>query len=169
MSYNVKDSGQRQSFDSGMVRDVADDKIDYSLVLDGPMFERWAAHLTAGAKKYNKRNWMLARGQAEYDRFRESALRHFIQWFRGEIEEDHAAAIFFNVCGAEYVREKLPCLPYILQDRSPAARMENAQTGGRASDETWRLQESMRSLQCEPKNTCQDSLQSPQAATTTST
>ena len=105
--YTVLDSGKRQQFDSGMVRDVTDDKIDYSLALDGPMFKRVADHLTKGAKKYAKRNWMKADGQAEADRFRESALRHFLQWYNGELDEDHAAAVYFNINGYEYVRGKI--------------------------------------------------------------
>jgi hypothetical protein len=102
----VKDSGKRLEFDSGMVRDTTDDKIDYALVLDGPMFKRWAVHLTRGAKKYAKRNWMKARGQEELDRFKESALRHFIQWYEGDTDEDHAAAVFFNINGAEYINSR---------------------------------------------------------------
>lgn len=102
--FTVKDSGKREEFDSGMVRDVTEGKTDYSLTLDGPMFDRWAIHLTKGALKYSKRNWMLAAGDGEYERFRESALRHFLQWFRGETDEDHAAAVFFNINGAEYVK-----------------------------------------------------------------
>lgn len=102
----VKDSGARQQFSSGMVRDTTDNKIDYGLVLDGPMFDRWAAHLTKGAKKYSARNWMLASGDEEYSRFKESALRHFLQWYRGEKDEDHAAAVFFNINGKEYVEAK---------------------------------------------------------------
>jgi hypothetical protein len=89
-----------------MVRDVATDKLNAALVLDGPMFLRWAQHLTKGAIKYAKRNWMKAAGDEEYERFRESAVRHFIQWYNGETEEDHAAAVFFNINGAEYVRGK---------------------------------------------------------------
>lgn len=103
----VKDSGQRTQFESGMVRDVTEGKVDFSLILDGPMFDRWAAHLTKGAQKYSKRNWMLASGDGEYNRFKESALRHFLQWYRGETDEDHAAAVFFNINGAEYVKDKL--------------------------------------------------------------
>lgn len=103
----IKDSGKRASFEGGMVRDVTEGKTDYSLVLDGPMFDRWAVHLTKGAAKYAKRNWMLAQGQTELDRFRESALRHFLQWYRGETDEDHAAAVMFNVNGAEYTKGKL--------------------------------------------------------------
>jgi hypothetical protein len=103
----VKDSGKRESFESGMVRDTTEGKTDYSLVLDGPMFKRWAIHLTKGAIKYAKRNWMQANGQTELERFKESALRHFIAWFEGETDEDHAAGVFFNINGAEYVKDKL--------------------------------------------------------------
>jgi hypothetical protein len=46
---------------------------------------------------------MKARGLEEYERFRESAFRHFLQWFNGETDEDHAAAVYFNINGAEYV------------------------------------------------------------------
>ena len=107
VKFEVKDSGKRGSYESGMVRDTAADKIDYSLVLDGPMFKRWAIHLVNGAKKYAKRNWMKAEGKAEYDRFKESALRHFMQWYHDERDEDHASAVFFNINGAEYVRPRV--------------------------------------------------------------
>lgn len=107
----VKDSGKREEFSSGMMRDTAEDKIDFSLPLNGPMFERWAAHLTKGAKKYpdvkpGSPNWMLARGDAELARFKKSAVRHFIQWYNGMTDEDHAAAVFFNINGAEYVKNR---------------------------------------------------------------
>lgn len=103
----VKDSGARMEFDSGMVRDTEEGKLDYSLVLDGPMFERWAAHLTKGAQKYDTRNWMKAAGQEEYDRFKRSFLRHMVAYLRGKRDEDHAAAMIFNINGMEYVAESL--------------------------------------------------------------
>lgn len=105
--FTVKDSGARESFDSGMVRDTEEGKIDYSLVLDGPMFKRWADHLTKGAKKYAPRNWMKASGQEEYDRFKRSFLRHAVAYLEGERDEDHAAAMIFNINGMEYVREQV--------------------------------------------------------------
>lgn len=108
----VKDSGGRQEFASGMVRDTETGKIDYSRVLDGPMVERWATHLTKGATKYpdiapGVPNWTLAEGHEELQRFKKSALRHFMQWYRGDHDEDHAAAVFFNINGKEYVVDKL--------------------------------------------------------------
>ena len=108
----TKDSGERQHFDSGMVRDVTTGKTAWHKVTDGPMLQRWAELLTRGAEKYpddedGSANWMKAEGQAEYQRFRQSAFRHFIQWFNGDTDEDHAAAVFFNVNGAEFTKAKM--------------------------------------------------------------
>lgn len=100
----VKDSGAREQYESGMVRDTAEGKADYTLILDGPMLDRWAEHMTKGAVKYAPRNWMRAEGDAELERFKQSALRHLLQWLRGDIDEDHAAAVIFNINGAEYVK-----------------------------------------------------------------
>lgn len=105
-SFIIKDSGLRTQFSGGMVRDVAEDKIDYLLLRDGPMLKRWAMHLTRGAKKYTKRNWMLASGAEEKERFRESAARHFEQWLAGDRDEDHASAVLFNINGYEYCLEQ---------------------------------------------------------------
>jgi len=107
MDFVTKDSGERQEFSTGMVRDTSTDKVRYDLVYM-PMFKRWAELMTRGAKKYSPNNWLKAETQEEMDRFRESAFRHFMTWFLDEDRtEDHAAAIFFNVSGAEMVREKL--------------------------------------------------------------
>lgn len=108
----IRDSGERKQFASGMVRDVTTGKLQWHRIFDGPMAERWAAHLTKGATKYpdvkpGTANWTLAAGDEELQRFKESALRHFMQWYRGETDEDHAAAVYFNVNGAEYVKAKL--------------------------------------------------------------
>jgi hypothetical protein len=105
--FAVKDSGERMEFDSGMVRDTTEGKVRYDLVYDGPMLVRWATHLTLGAEKYDARNWMLASGEAEYERFKESAARHFAQWYYGHRDEDHAAATVFNINGAEYVLDQM--------------------------------------------------------------
>jgi len=94
------------------VRDTSAGKLRYGRVLDGPMLDRWAAHLQKGAVKYpdvapGVANWTLAKGPAELQRFRESAFSHFVKWLRGETDEDHAAAVFFNINGAEYVEAQV--------------------------------------------------------------
>lgn len=109
----VKDSGKREEYTSGMVRDVEDGKIDYLRVFDGPLIERYAAHLTkAAVEKYHDPvpgvpNWTLADGKAELTRARKSALRHLIQWLRGKRDEDHASAVVFNLNLAEYITLKM--------------------------------------------------------------
>lgn len=103
----IKDSGARDTFAGGMQRDTTEGKINWALVADGPMLRRWAIHLTNGAKKYATRNWMKAEGQAELDRARESAFRHFMQFFNGETDEDHAAAVYFNINEILYIQDKM--------------------------------------------------------------
>ncbi len=109
--YTIKDNGDRMQFESGMVRDTAEDKINYALIIPehskNPMIKRWAKHLTLGAKKYAKRNWEKAEGVEEMERAKESAIRHFIQWFMGEEDEDHASACWFNIGLYELIKEKM--------------------------------------------------------------
>lgn len=107
MTYETKDSGERREFDSGMVRDTTEGKTMWHLVADGPMLRRWAELLTRGAVKYAVRNWMKANSEEELERARESAFRHFIQWYMGEDDEDHGAAVFFNINEVEYVKGRL--------------------------------------------------------------
>ena len=112
-AFVTKDSGERQEFISGMKRDTSEGKTQYHRIAEGPMLKRWAELLTRGAAKYKdisygRANWTLAAGEEELARFRESAFRHFMTWFLEEdSSEDHGAAIFFNVNGAEYVKQKL--------------------------------------------------------------
>jgi hypothetical protein len=111
-AFTVKDSGERHRFDSGMVRDTTTGKVNFWRVFIGPMLERWAAHVSKAAVKYpdvtpGVPNWTLAEGEEELQRFIDSAARHFYQWIRGDRDEDHAAAVMFNINGAEYVRQRM--------------------------------------------------------------
>lgn len=104
--YVTKDSGKRTEFSSGMVRDIQEDKPRYDLVYL-PMLKRWAELMGRGAKKYGERNWEKADGEEELARFKASAMRHMIQWLENEEDEDHAAAVLFNLAGAEMVKNKI--------------------------------------------------------------
>lgn len=111
MDYETKDSGERVEYSSGMHRDVTDGKPDFSLILaDVPyseqMLTRWAKLMERGATKYGRRNWQLARTDEEIERFKASAFRHFVQWITDENDEDHAAAVMFNINAAEFVKTK---------------------------------------------------------------
>lgn len=110
-SYVVKDSGERKQFTSGSLRDTTTGKINWSRVFPGPMLRRWAQHLTTAEAKYpdvspGVANWTLIESDEEYHRYKESAFRHFMQWYNDDIDEDHAAACYFNINGVELIKEK---------------------------------------------------------------
>jgi hypothetical protein len=103
--FTIKDSGKRQQFSTGMVRD-SQEKVRYDLIPIW-MLTRFAEHLTKGAKKYKPRNWQKASTPQELDRFIQSFWRHWVQYLEGEDSEDHFSAIIFNLCGMELVRQRL--------------------------------------------------------------
>jgi hypothetical protein len=104
--FETKDSGEREEFDSGMRRDVQAGKPRYDLI-DRPFLRRWAELMARGASKYGENNWRLADSEVEFNRFQASALRHMFQWLEGDRSEDHAAAVAFNLAGAESLLVKL--------------------------------------------------------------
>jgi hypothetical protein len=110
--FTTKDSGAREQYDSGMVRDTNQGKPRFDLVLPegvpykDQLFTRVAELMARGAEKYGDRNWEKAAGAPELARAKESAFRHFMQWYLGETDEDHAAAVFFNIQEAEFVKFK---------------------------------------------------------------
>lgn len=109
--YTTKDSGKRDYFKTGMKRDTQEGKPRYDLIIpqntQEHLLKRWAELMERGMVKYGYRNWEKARTEEEMIRFKNSAFRHFIQWFDGETDEDHAAAVFFNIQGVEYVKSRL--------------------------------------------------------------
>lgn len=112
MKFKTKDSGKREKYRSGMKRDMQEGKPRFDLLVpkkqkfEDTLLYRWAMLMARGASKYDARNWEKAKDIEEFERFRDSAFRHFMQWFCGETDEDHAAAVLFNINGAEYVKTK---------------------------------------------------------------
>jgi hypothetical protein len=111
--YETKDSGQRARFSSGMVRDTDEGKPRFDLLFPKgvpyreQMLTRFADLMTRGAKKYTERNWEQANSSEELERAMASALRHMMQWYNGENDEDHAAGVMFNLMAAEYIKGRL--------------------------------------------------------------
>lgn len=112
-AFVTKDSGKRQEFSTGMVRDTQEGKPRFDLLFPkgigyaDQILTRFAGLMERGAQKYAERNWELAHTQEELDRARGSALRHLIQWYTGETDEDHAAGVMFNLMAAETIRLKM--------------------------------------------------------------
>lgn len=113
MSWTTKDSGERAEYDSGMVRDTEEGKARFDLLVplgvpyQKQMITRFADLLARGAEKYSARNWEKANSQEELDRYKSSAFRHFMQWITGETDEDHAAAVAFNLMCYETIKWKM--------------------------------------------------------------
>lgn len=109
----TKDSGERAQYESGMVRDTEEGKARFDLLVplgvpyEAQFLTRVAQLMARGAEKYNARNWELAEGPEELARYKSSALRHLMQWIAEDREEDHAAAVVFNLLAAETVRFKM--------------------------------------------------------------
>jgi hypothetical protein len=89
-----------------MRRDTQQGKPMYTL-LDSHMLKRWAELMERGAVKYGRDNWRKACSNEELERFKDSAFRHFMSWINGEIDEDHAVAVFFNISAYECTKKKM--------------------------------------------------------------
>jgi len=113
VTYETLDSGERAVFDSGMQRDTEAGKPRFDLLIpsDVPFADqfltRCAALLGRGAEKYTERNWEAANSFEELARMKSSAIRHFMQWVCGETDEDHAAAVVFNLLAHETTQYKI--------------------------------------------------------------
>lgn len=94
-TYVTKDSGARQEFPTGSVRDKPTGKGRYDLIPTEPL-RRLAGLYERGAAKYGERNW--EKGQPLM-RYVDSMLRHINCLVAGEPLEDHAAAIAWNAFG----------------------------------------------------------------------
>lgn len=103
----TKDTGRRDQYASGMQREPDSGRPRFDLLLpeavpyDRQLLTRCATLMARGAEKYSSRNWEKADSAEEVQRMKSSAFRHFMQWMCGEDDEDHAAAVFFNMLAAE--------------------------------------------------------------------
>lgn len=89
----MKDSGKRDEFGTGAVRDVGENKGAYELI--SPLFiRRLALHLEKGAGKYQPRNWEKG---IPMGRTMQSLLRHAYQYLEGDRSEDHLAGVACNI------------------------------------------------------------------------
>ena len=111
----MHDSGKRQPFSSGAVRDAAEDKPALELI--SPLAEdRLGVWLAKGAKKYAPRNWEKGIPQM---RSVASLKRHLNKYIRRTDDEDHLAAIMCNAMFLLHNDEamKLGVLPEEMDDR----------------------------------------------------
>jgi hypothetical protein len=137
----MHDSGKRQGFNSGAVRDTAENKPRPDLI--SPFADqRVGAHMAAGAEKYAERNWEKG---IPISRCVASMRRHIMEFQMGLRNEDHLAAI---ICNAQFImhyqemikRGVLPAELNDMPDYSPrillTPRFEGKVVGFNSSDKT---------------------------------
>jgi hypothetical protein len=115
MKFNsVKDSGKRQSFKTGAVRDIQVGKGRYDL-LPSRAIRRLAEHYENGARKYGPRNWEKG---IPLSRMMDSAIRHVFKALQGLQDEDHLTGAIWNLMGIVEILERIDegILPKELND-----------------------------------------------------
>jgi len=104
MKFNkVKDSGKRQEFKTGAVRDLQTGKGRYDL-LPTRAIRRLAEHYENGAVKYGDNNWLKG---IPLQRMMDSAMRHLFKALEGQTDEDHLTAAAWNILGIIELQERI--------------------------------------------------------------
>lgn len=101
----LADSGARDVAPNGFTREPDNGRRDMTWLfeIDGlelvprELFERMARHYAAGAAKYSADNWRGGTRPEDLARYRRSLVRHLFAWMRRESDEDHAAAVIWNI------------------------------------------------------------------------
>jgi len=90
-------------FDTGAQRDTGDGKLRMSLIPQQEL-KRVMKRYLDGAEKYGENNWMNGMPLSVYY---DCAHRHLEAWWRGENDEDHAAAVVWNMLCAMWTETKV--------------------------------------------------------------
>lgn len=93
--FETRASGKTDAWESGTIRDTSEGKPRYDLIPTEPL-RRLAMLYYRGGELYGDHNW--ANG-SPCSRFLSSAMRHLEQARNGEKDEDHWAAVIWNVMG----------------------------------------------------------------------
>jgi len=93
MAYEIKDSGERQKFETGANRDIRQGKGRFDLLPTRTM-KALAVHFERGCLKYGERNWEKGIPVARY---LDSGLRHAFQFLQGLDDENHLIAAIWNL------------------------------------------------------------------------
>lgn len=89
---DLKDSGSRQSFQTGAVRDDGQGKGMPELFPADALIEL-SKHFEKGARKYDPRNWEQG---IPYSKFIGPMIRHTLKHLAGEVDEPHLVAAVWN-------------------------------------------------------------------------
>jgi hypothetical protein len=112
----LKDSGKRDEFNTGMVRDARVGKGRFDLFSPFAL-QRIAMIFEKGAIKYEDRNWEKG---SPFSRTLDSAIRHIMQYMMGMEDEDHLAQAAWNIMAIMHLQKTMPELddmPHYLKEK----------------------------------------------------
>lgn len=98
MNFDLKDSGKREEFTTGSVRDTREGKGRFDLI-PIPELRRLAQVYERGATKYGDDNWR--KGQP-LRRYIDSGIRHLLAAAEGQEDEDHIMQAAWNCFAFAY-------------------------------------------------------------------
>lgn len=101
---NLADSGARADYTTGATREPSTGKGRYDLISPIALM-RLARHYENGAIKYTDRNWEKG---IPISRCIDSAMRHLTQYMAGWNNEDHLAAVMWNIAAIMHFEELNP-------------------------------------------------------------
>jgi hypothetical protein len=101
--FELKVPTEVKKFETGAVRSSSEGRGRFDLI-PFEMLERWAVLMEKGCVARGERNWEKGMALVGYI---SSAFRHLIALARGKRDEDHAAALFFNIAGFEWTRARI--------------------------------------------------------------
>ena len=100
----LKTTGSPRQFETGAQRDSGEGKLRMSLVPHKALNDVMMRYLQ-GAETYGENNWK--RGM-KHSVLYDSAMRHLMQDFTGDISEDHLGAALWNIMGMIWNRYNKP-------------------------------------------------------------
>lgn len=106
MYKGIVDDGDRESFNTGAIREPQQGKGRYDLITPEGL-KRLALWYELGAKKYSPRNWEKG---LPISRCFNSMFRHMIKYLAGSNDEDHLAAIVWNAFAIMHFEQYMPHL-----------------------------------------------------------
>ena len=100
----LKTTGSPRQFETGAQRDNGEGKLRMSLVPHKALNDVMMRYLQ-GAETYGENNWKKGmKHSVLYD----SAMRHLMQDFTGDVSEDHLGAALWNIMGMIWNRQNKP-------------------------------------------------------------
>lgn len=100
----LKTTGSPRQFETGAQRDSGEGKLRMSLVPHNALNDVMMRYLQ-GAETYGENNWK--RGM-KHSVLYDSAMRHLMQDFTGDVSEDHLGAALWNIMGMIWNRQNKP-------------------------------------------------------------